>query len=101
MVCIAPHYIAALRERKRSRLHVLDKHCVGAIVPGAAGREMLLQPGRPPLGDPPRHGAGGSLVPVPGYAPRTHLPGPAGGLLYVRFDDGNTRGISPLDLTRE
>ena len=49
----------------------------------------------------PAAGTHGTVTPVSiGATSRTHLPGPAGGLVYVRWDDGNFCGVSRLDPER-
>lgn len=48
---------------------------------------------------PPKRFAEGTVTSVSvGGSKRTSLPGPGGGLLYVRWDDGSFQGVSPLDL---
>ena len=51
---------------------------------------------------PPRRNARGTVttVPFPGGQRRTSLPGPGGGLVYVKWDDGSFQGVSPIDLFR-
>lgn len=48
---------------------------------------------------PPRIGQAGTVVtvPLPGGR-KTCMRGPGGGLVYVRWDDGHTQGVSPRDL---
>lgn len=52
---------------------------------------------------PPAVGATGAVtsVPVGGGKRRTSLPGPGGGLVYVKWDDGSFQGVSSIDLVRE
>ncbi len=52
--------------------------------------------------NPPEIGATGSVttVPVPGGR-RAYMPGPGGGLVFVKWDDGHVQGVSPIDLVRE
>jgi len=46
----------------------------------------------------PQPGSEGSVVPMPGFPKQTFMPGPGGGLVYVRWDDGDVLGVSPNDL---
>jgi hypothetical protein len=53
----------------------------------------------------PKPNEEGTVTTMPGYGsrvwgstPRTYLPGPGGGLLYVTWDESGTLGISPNDL---
>lgn len=49
----------------------------------------------------PAAGTLGTVTPVAfGLGSRTSLPGPGGGLVYVRWDDGLFCGVSRLDLRR-
>jgi hypothetical protein len=50
----------------------------------------------------PVEGAHGTVtsIPLPGGR-NTWMAGPGGGLVYVKFDDGSTLGVSALDLVRE
>lgn len=48
---------------------------------------------------PPKRFSEGTITSVSfGGSRRTSLPGPGGGLVYVRWDDGSFQGVSPLDL---
>ena len=50
----------------------------------------------------PPNGTAGTVTTVSlGAGQRSFLPGPGGGLLYVKFDDGHFQGISPTDLRLE
>lgn len=52
---------------------------------------------------PPARGATGSVTTVSfggGGGRRTHLPGPGGGLVYVKWDDGSFQGVSSIDLVK-
>lgn len=48
---------------------------------------------------PPRTGEEGSVTTMPGFGKRTYLPGP-GGLLYVKWDESGTVGVSPRDVDK-
>lgn len=49
----------------------------------------------------PDNGTQGSVVSIPlGGRRATCMGGPGGGLVYVRFDDGNTMGVSSYHLDR-
>lgn len=48
----------------------------------------------------PAVGEEGSVTKMPGFGSRTFLPGPGGGLLYVKWDRSGTIGISPIDLSK-
>ena len=48
--------------------------------------------------NPPAKGEEGEVTYMPGYKPRTYLPGPGGGLLYVKWDRKGVMGVSPKDL---
>lgn len=49
----------------------------------------------------PKDGTEGTVTPVSfGSHKRTSLPGPGGGLVYVKFDDGTFTGVSPIDLEK-
>lgn len=51
----------------------------------------------------PPPGTSGSVttVQVPGGGRRTTMPGPRGGMLYVKWDGWNTVGVFPVDVVRE
>lgn len=50
---------------------------------------------------PPRRGMAGTVTSVSfGGSRRTYLPGPGGGLVYVKWDDGSFQGVSSLDLVK-
>jgi hypothetical protein len=51
---------------------------------------------------PPRIGSTGLVTSVPlgGGRRSTYMPGPGGGLVYVRWDDGSTMGVSSNDLVK-
>ena len=49
---------------------------------------------------PPAKGEEGNVTYMPGYKPRTYLPGPGGGLLYVKWDRIGVMGVSPNDLEK-
>lgn len=49
----------------------------------------------------PPSGARGSVTSIPlGGRRATCMPGPGGGLVYVRWDEHSTCGVSPRDLTK-
>jgi hypothetical protein len=50
---------------------------------------------------PPPRGMTGVVtsVPLPGGR-KTCMPGPGGGLVYVKWADGDFQGVSPIDLER-
>jgi hypothetical protein len=50
--------------------------------------------------NPPARGEEGEVTYMPGFKPRTYLPGPGGGLLYVKWDDIGVMGVSPNDLEK-
>ena len=51
--------------------------------------------------DPPSIGALGRVSSVStGRGKRTSIPGPGGGLVYVKWDDGSFQGVSSLDLVK-
>lgn len=52
--------------------------------------------------NPPRKGATGTVFSVPfgGGVRRTCMPGPGGGLVYVKWDDHPQMGVSPIDIER-
>jgi len=50
--------------------------------------------------NPPDIGEEGTVTTMPGFGTRTFLPGPGGGLLYVRWDNSGTIGVSPRDLDK-
>ena len=50
--------------------------------------------------DPPPVGDVGVVVAMPGFPERHYLPGPGGGLLYVRWATCGTRGVAPQDVER-
>jgi len=50
--------------------------------------------------NPPAHGEDGTVTYMPGFKPRTYLPGPGGGLLYVKWDHIGVMGVSPNDLEK-
>lgn len=51
---------------------------------------------------PPKIGSTGSVTSVPlgGGRRSTYMPGPGGGLVYVRWDSGEVMGVSQSDLVR-
>jgi len=50
----------------------------------------------------PEDGSAGTVTPVSlGSTKRTYMPGPGGGLVYVKFDSGTFMGVSPNDLDKE
>lgn len=48
----------------------------------------------------PDIGEEGSVTTMPGFGQRTYLPGPGGGLLYVKWDRSGTIGVSPNDVEK-
>jgi len=50
--------------------------------------------------NPPTVGEEGAVTTMPGGGRRTFLPGPGGGLLYVKWDEHGTMGVSPIDLEK-
>jgi hypothetical protein len=48
--------------------------------------------------NPPEKGEEGIVTYMPGYKPKTYLPGPGGGLLYVKWDNLGVMGVSPNDV---
>jgi hypothetical protein len=48
--------------------------------------------------NPPAKGEEGIVTYMPGYKPKTYLPGPGGGLLYVKWDNIGVMGVSPNDV---
>jgi hypothetical protein len=48
----------------------------------------------------PEPGEEGSVTTMPGFGKRTYLPGPGGGLLYVKWDQAGTIGVSPKDVDK-
>jgi hypothetical protein len=48
----------------------------------------------------PEPGEEGSVTTMPGFGKRTYLPGPGGGLLYVKWDQSGTIGVSPKDVDK-
>ena len=87
-------YTAAMTETKRPVTLHARKGTRVAFQPNPVSR--LLYGGRLPA-----VGEVGEVAPVSfGSYGRTFLPGPGGGLLYVKWPSIGTCGVSPIDLVR-